>query len=278
MFLAGADGKTPELRAPSIKGAMRFWWRALRADLVRSGNYADLKKQEGKRFGGTGETASRSSFSIQVNPIGKRITLSNESLVPHDQGKGRGNAFGPGQQFQVTIRTFRIEIVDELIALFHLVAVLGGIGKRSRRGMGAFLIEQAERNGQILESLYPRNIDQLFTLINTLSSHFNRQGEKIIGVFPENPAYPYIKEVAWGKPKQDILTRISKTTHEIKQQNVSEYEVSLGHASRGRFASPIYVSVVEGNIPVITTLSAAPGRGSENINVAMQNSFKNKIL
>lgn len=24
MFLAGADGKTPELRAPSIKGAIRF--------------------------------------------------------------------------------------------------------------------------------------------------------------------------------------------------------------------------------------------------------------
>ncbi|NER00596.1 MAG: type III-B CRISPR module RAMP protein Cmr1, partial [Cyanothece sp. SIO2G6] len=29
MFLAGADGKTPELRSASIKGAMRFWWRAV---------------------------------------------------------------------------------------------------------------------------------------------------------------------------------------------------------------------------------------------------------
>ncbi|WP_345894648.1 type III-B CRISPR module RAMP protein Cmr1 [Phaeodactylibacter xiamenensis] len=33
MFLAGADGQTPELRAPSIKGAMRFWWRALNGHL-----------------------------------------------------------------------------------------------------------------------------------------------------------------------------------------------------------------------------------------------------
>ncbi len=28
LFLAGADGQTPELRPPSIKGMMRFWWRA----------------------------------------------------------------------------------------------------------------------------------------------------------------------------------------------------------------------------------------------------------
>ncbi len=33
MFLAGADGKTPELRPPSIKGLMRFWWRAINGHL-----------------------------------------------------------------------------------------------------------------------------------------------------------------------------------------------------------------------------------------------------
>ncbi len=34
MFLACADGKTPELRPPSIKGLMRFWWRAMNATHV----------------------------------------------------------------------------------------------------------------------------------------------------------------------------------------------------------------------------------------------------
>jgi len=32
LFMAGADGKTPELRPPSFKGMMRFWWRAMRAE------------------------------------------------------------------------------------------------------------------------------------------------------------------------------------------------------------------------------------------------------
>ena len=34
MFLRGADGRTPELRAPSIKGAMRYWWRAINGHLA----------------------------------------------------------------------------------------------------------------------------------------------------------------------------------------------------------------------------------------------------
>ncbi len=29
MFVSGLDPKVPELRPPSIKGALRFWWRAL---------------------------------------------------------------------------------------------------------------------------------------------------------------------------------------------------------------------------------------------------------
>jgi CRISPR-associated protein Cmr1 len=48
MFLAGADGSIPELRPPSIKGALRFWWRAMNGDL----GLADLKRIEGDIFWG----------------------------------------------------------------------------------------------------------------------------------------------------------------------------------------------------------------------------------
>lgn len=68
MFLAGADGSTPELRPASIKGAMRFWWRAMNGGLVRKDeqgrwDYSELKKRESEIFGGTSQ---RSSFSIDV--------------------------------------------------------------------------------------------------------------------------------------------------------------------------------------------------------------------
>ena len=33
MFMYEADGITPELRPASIKGVMRFWWRAINGNL-----------------------------------------------------------------------------------------------------------------------------------------------------------------------------------------------------------------------------------------------------
>jgi len=44
LFMAGADGITPELRPPSFKGMMRFWWRAMRAD----NDWKQLAKDEAK--------------------------------------------------------------------------------------------------------------------------------------------------------------------------------------------------------------------------------------
>ena len=60
MFLYGTDGKTPELRPPSIKGMMRFWWRAINGDL----EVGELKKREGEVFGGTDKKQGQSTFSI----------------------------------------------------------------------------------------------------------------------------------------------------------------------------------------------------------------------
>ena len=277
MFLAGADGKTPELRAPSIKGAMRFWWRAMRSDLVGSGGYAALAKEEGALFGGTGDQASRSSFSLRVS-VGEQKVYSEERLVPHDSRKGIQKAFAPGQQFQVTILTAKKENIDKLVALFYVVSVLGGIGKRSRRGMGAFAIAEVKRNGEITENLYPDTVDQLLRLIKKVSTHFDKKGDKIVCVSSKTPDYPFIKEIEWGKPDSRILDKISRTTHDLKSQNGQVYEVSLGHASGGRFASPIYVSVKEGNIPVMTTLNTAPNRDKHRINFSLQDEFKSKIL
>jgi len=62
MFLAGADGQTPELRPPSVKGLMRFWWRAKNEHLSPE----ELKKEEGEIFGASDEKIGKSKFSIRV--------------------------------------------------------------------------------------------------------------------------------------------------------------------------------------------------------------------
>ena len=78
MFLSGADGRTPELRAPSIKGALRFWWRAMNGHLPLN----ELRKEEAKIFGGTGENEGRSTFSIRI--FDKKVIQTYKiSLTPH---------------------------------------------------------------------------------------------------------------------------------------------------------------------------------------------------
>ncbi len=62
MFMAGADGKIPELRPSEFKGMMRFWWRAVKAE----DDIEKLKKEEAKIFGGTGEGEGKSKVKIEL--------------------------------------------------------------------------------------------------------------------------------------------------------------------------------------------------------------------
>jgi len=73
MLMHGEDTRVAELRPPAIKGAMRFWWRAIHGNLTLK----ELKEQESKLFGGVGEdSAVKSSFRIKIGQ-----TLSNPLLL-----------------------------------------------------------------------------------------------------------------------------------------------------------------------------------------------------
>ena len=62
MFMAGADGTTPELRAPSIKGALRFWWRAMNGHLTLEA----MRKAEGEIFGDTTQRSSIILYPLEI--------------------------------------------------------------------------------------------------------------------------------------------------------------------------------------------------------------------
>ncbi len=180
MFLAGADGTTPELRAPSIKGALRFWWRAMNGHLVEekengSFDYSKLKQREMDIFGGTfgddDEKAKRSSFNLYIE----------KDIVDTDKGKdiwqligyepkisAKGNTFytakksgafegvgylyystfmsklrdyiKPNARFSFTISFQNEKYIDDVINALSALTVFGGLGTRSRRGAGGFKV------------------------------------------------------------------------------------------------------------------------------------------
>ena len=171
MFLAGADGKTPELRPPSIKGAMRFWWRALHGDMA----IEKLKEKENKIFGGGGDNASRSKINIRIShfeikkksrlPV-KRISMplpkqedKDGSIAGVDlfkylsYGAERREYIDVGFKFEVifTYRDDRISIIGDIVNPFYALSFFGGLGAKSRNGFGSFKINEcSNKNIQLI--------------------------------------------------------------------------------------------------------------------------------
>jgi len=178
MFIAGADGQTPELRAPSIKGALRFWWRAVNGHL----SLKELKEREAEIFGGT-NPARRSSVSVRIDFNKKHLTektilegqpsnyvdqfknhfnLAWENFNRAYQGKdaaitylfysvlfqGKRPFIDIGLKFDIIFTSRSQECLKKVVATFWLLVHFGGIGTRTRRGAGAFAanVKEDEKN------------------------------------------------------------------------------------------------------------------------------------
>lgn len=315
MFLAGADGKTPELRAASIKGALRFWWRACHGHLgleseikqpVKRGDKdilvtAGLRDQESFIFGGAGggQSEGRSSFTIQVRPT--PLGTRQKELVPHKPFM-KAEAFTEGQSFEVVLRLPKAkgnpyhvlapingreqEIFgrEKLIALFQLSCILGGVGKRTRRGMGSLSVVSANTNDPSkgpIKSLNSPDLTDIHGLLSILSPHFALQthSSKIQNVYSGRMAkYPWITQIEIGRPAPNPTLKISQATHEVKAIDNRKYEPSMGHANRGRFASPLFTSVLSDGRSVVTTLNTVPDQDVMLIDPNLQSEFRKKVL
>jgi CRISPR-associated protein Cmr1 len=164
LFLGGADpANSAELRAPSIKGMLRFWWRAL-AWSRHGGDMDTIRREEARLFGAAGEESSdakrstgQASFILRVRHIkGLKVISKGEVLRQRSHGMGYFGyglmvAFGPNagrlerpclSTFQFTIeliirRTLDLSAVNSLVDALKVMGLLGGLGSRSRRGYGS---------------------------------------------------------------------------------------------------------------------------------------------
>lgn len=190
MFIAGADGTTLELRAPSIKGALRFWWRALHGNLPLS----ELQKKEVELFGGSYkeggvEYSYRSKMLIHVECDNFKPSLDMpESLVrtytnrrppippinilyylayghthytPERRTHMIHSFIPPLTKFQVHLsfqQNLTADKRESAIRAFSILSKFGGLGSKSRNGFGCFSILEAIKSNQKIE--LPRTLIQ----------------------------------------------------------------------------------------------------------------------
>ena len=154
MFLGGANIKISEIRTQSIKGALRFWWRAIYG---KKYSLEEMKKKETKIFGNTEQKSNvtitidglnsvikpkelprGTSFSVHNFPIG---ILHYLAYGTYKYEKGKGNVFirshiPNGVKFNITIKTNK-QYLDEVSNSFSAFIKYGGLGSRTRNGFGS---------------------------------------------------------------------------------------------------------------------------------------------
>jgi CRISPR-associated protein Cmr1 len=152
MFVSGADQTKAELRIPSIRGALRFWWRALAYAPAR-GDLDEIRRREANLFGDTKrQSGVILSFDADEEPASERM----ESLTASDDkgyigygllannGKSPRSYFPSGTHFVLRIildpRLSDVETTSFLDACVAL-GLLGGVGGRSRRGWGSLTLQ-----------------------------------------------------------------------------------------------------------------------------------------
>jgi len=266
MFLGGADKNKAELRVPSIKGVLRFWWRAINAHLFLD----KLKEQEAEIFGDAGAKYGKSKIQIKINSTMIYNRRNRANPVPHKNVRFSFPCFNPGEKFSLNVYGDK-----NVFELFKLMSILGGLGKRSRRGFGSFKINKIDG-----EDLSPvSSIEEILNLLQNISKNvFKIDNDKIIRADNVNADYAYVKSIEVGtipfKTYNELLIKIGQASHD----NNSDY---TGFArGQERFSSPVYVSVIKsetGYKPVLTTLNTA-FKSKQSHGVDKSSNFKSDIL
>ncbi len=192
MFIGDAEQKATGISPASIKGALRFWWRALNWGRVlqelsnEEKALRELYKQEGELFGSSAESGpGQSKFLLRIIPdtsmsVGVKLPRENKFGIQYLLGQGlyhhkRGylresiekGAFIVECIFRPTSKmaTFKEQIVEALLAL----GTLGGMGSRARKGFGSVVITSLYENDKKLT--VPETSAELIRLVQGWQRH-----------------------------------------------------------------------------------------------------------
>jgi CRISPR-associated protein Cmr1 len=170
MFIGGGDlSEVPELRPPSIKGALRFWWRALQwgaclkdADGDTQAALMALHQQEGELFGLAAKTETKNgqgAFFLKLKENSSNETVSNwprndkagadflgyglirTNITPQKKAIQKG---GFTIYLVLKKKTITPQQIDQLKQVLKLWGLLGGLGSRSRRGFGSVALKKLD--------------------------------------------------------------------------------------------------------------------------------------
>ena len=257
MFLNGSDSKrSPEPRAASVRGQLRYWLRAVEGAQGRS--LDEVWKRESTFLG---STAGGSRVSVRFYSADGPPQVSAWEMLPHrNEKKSPQPALDPDQQFVLEIVSRPGAPIPTRLKHVTLIwLMLGGLGKRSRRMFGALNI--GWRTEDSLFASPEEYAQQLKTGLNGLI--------KDPVPMPNVPSFPTLhpehSRIVVGtkgeKEWQPLMVSFFRDLLRTGQYRQSEN--SFGQATGGRRASPVIAQVRkigDRYYPVITAMRSRPDR------------------
>jgi CRISPR-associated protein Cmr1 len=178
LWIGGAD-RQPELRPPSVRGCMRYWWRALAGGLLGD-SLQDIFEADSAVFGNMMRSSTvvvRLMGSPQIGEavIGDAEQLPGLNYMLWSMYQQRRAAILPGEPFRLRLNTrplplAAVEVAGRKLDLsdsFEMAALslwlllrLGGVGARARRGGGGI---RAVREPNGWPTSFPPLVSTAFT-------------------------------------------------------------------------------------------------------------------
>lgn len=220
--VAGVNEQERPIRVPSIRGQLRFWWRATRGTAFTS--LEELKKREAAIWGST-ERSSPTWVRVacdSYNQVRERAAnygfekYGPETYALFPAVNNGQNLVKEGLKFTVSLRCLKEHEVDVHCAVWAWVN-FGGLGARTRKGCGAlFCRELAPKNAQTFGAWLKENLQRYGVTSSAVAK------------------LPYLsKKILFGKAEGAALTAWSKGLATIKEFRQGK-GFARGKGSEGR--------------------------------------------
>ncbi len=199
LFMSGSDKFRAELRVPSIKGVLRFWYRALA--LGRLGSVSKVLEEESRIFGSAGNDVGQAKVHLRLNlpenvvqykdpilkyadgePVGPGARYLGYGVVEAVPSKKRNTREGQilrsclKYPFEGTLSLLikngtSSDDVKSIESAIIAMSLFGGLGSRSRKGYGSFNLAELKLGEEILIKM-PKDADDLRLMIKSLFENY----------------------------------------------------------------------------------------------------------
>jgi CRISPR-associated protein Cmr1 len=237
LLLGGAYlGGEPELRPPSLRGALRFWFRAILGASLGN-DLQRIARAESEIFGST----QQAGLLIVRMRVDGKLEAKQFSLFLHSKPEAKSKGFPPGQRFEICLISPYSSALEQAKKALQLLSYVGGLGRRSRRGFGSIQIVDSPMS---IQASQPDNLAEV--LQQRLQEILPNKSPQL-SLVPKFPClHPQWSQVRVCCQKfnkwEEAISYVMQKAHEYKNP-------ALGWAplqtDAGRQASPVHFHVAK---------------------------------